>query len=703
MLIYPTKIFALSCIRDGFLPFWNPHILCGAPFLAQVHHQTLYPLSILVYCLPFAFGIDLFVFLHIFLAGAFFYLLMSDQGLDSVSSLFASLSYTFSGIFLSTGNTIITLSTATWTPILLLFYLRSLRRESIKYALLSGMIVAVQFLSGTPDYLCLDLIILFLLTISWMVHKKGCFPIKSFVLVGLSGIGLSLFQLLPFLEFVFLSDRMGGLSFPVASMWSLELYEILCIFIPLGTSLPSEGYIFPYIGQKMTTSLYIGILPLILAISTPFWKDRRFVWFWAGITILSLCLAAGKHLPIYSFFYKYLPGFSMLRNPVKAMHLFSLSASILAGFSFNKLFSKDIIKRLILFSFLYIFLYLLFDYTNILFEIGSRLKLYLSRWATLEEAFLWKHFVALNCLKVSIILLGYSLLIYLIYKGKIQKIFGLSCIIILTIFDLSTFNGRLNYLINEDFYTDKPKIAKNLSNGRFLRDLTEKMVRHMGASTYEDFILSKEVLYGNMGMIFGLYNVGGYEGIYLKDFMFLTENVPSKVLIKIMNVQNILYYEDGKVISYKNLDSLPRAFFVKEKRVLDRKGILEYMKSPSFCPEKEVILEEELKEMKNVKCKMKNVKCKITKYEPNRVVIDVNTPTNGFLFLSDTYYPGWKSYVDGKETKIYKANYCFRAVWVEKGHHLIEMRFLPESFIIGLVGSILSLITIAIFLKSKKI
>jgi hypothetical protein len=623
---------------------------------------------------------------------------MRENELDPVSSLFASLSYAFSGIFLSTGNTIITLSTATWTPILLLFYLRSLRRESIKYALLSGMIIAIQFLSGTPDYLCLDLILLFLLTMSWTIHKKGYFPIKSFMVVGLSGIGLSLFQLLPFLEFVFLSDRMGGLSFPVVSMWSLELYEILCIFIPLGTSLPSEGYIFPYIGQKMTTSLYIGILPLIIVISTPFWKDRRFLWFWTGITIFSLCLAAGKHLPVYSFFYKYLPGFSMFRNPVKAMHLFSLSASILAGFSFNKLFSKDITKRLILFSFLYIFLYLLFDYTNISFEIGSRLKLYLSRWATLEEAFLWKHFIALNCLKVSIILLGYSLLIYLICKGKIERTFGLSCIIILTIFDLSTFNGRLNYLINEDFYRDKPKIARNLSNGRFLGDLTEKMVRYMGASTYEDFILSKEVLYGNMGMVFGLYNAGGYEGIYLKDFMFLAENVPSKVLIKIMDVQNILYYEDGKVISNKNLDSLPRAFFVKEKMVLDRKGILEYMKSPSFCPEKEVILEEEPKEMKNVKCKMKNIKCKITEYEPNRVVIDVDVPSNGFLFLSDTYYPGWKAYVDGKETKIYKANYCFRAVQVEKGRHKVEFSYLPGVFIIGLIGTVISIVIILLFI-----
>ncbi|MEK9150258.1 MAG: hypothetical protein AAB267_09490, partial [Candidatus Desantisbacteria bacterium] len=263
LLQYPGKIFAISCIRDGFLPFWNPYIQCGSPFLAIPYHQALYPLSILVYSLPFAFGIDLFVCLHIFLAGLFFYLLMKDQGLDLTASLFASLSYALSGIFLSTGNTIITLSSATWTPILILFYLRSLKMQSIKYALLSGLVIAMQFLSGTPDYLCLDFGLLFLLTMSWSIHKKSLFPIKSFLLLVLAGIGLCLFQMLPFLELVLLSDRMGGLSFSEVSFWSLGLYDILNIFIPLGTAIPSESYIFPYIGQKMTTSLYIGILPII--------------------------------------------------------------------------------------------------------------------------------------------------------------------------------------------------------------------------------------------------------------------------------------------------------------------------------------------------------------------------------------------------------------------------------------------------------
>ena len=77
---------------------------------------------------------------------------------------------------------------------------------------------------------------------------------------------------------------------------------------------------------------------------------------------------------------------------------------------------------------------------------------------------------------------------------------------------------------------------------------------------------------------------------------------------------------------------------------------------------------------------------------PNTVSIDVDTQDNTLLYLSDTYYPGWLAYVDGAETKIYRANYAFRAVVVPKEAKRVEFYYKPNSFRWGIIISLASII-----------
>ena len=45
-----------------------------------------------------------------------------------------------------------------------------------------------------------------------------------------------------------------------------------------------------------------------------------------------------------------------------------------------------------------------------------------------------------------------------------------------------------------------------------------------------------------------------------------------------------------------------------------------------------------------------------------RVVLRADAVRSGYLVLDDTYYPGWKAYVDGRSVRIVAANGAFRAV-----------------------------------------
>jgi hypothetical protein len=69
----------------------------------------------------------------------------------------------------------------------------------------------------------------------------------------------------------------------------------------------------------------------------------------------------------------------------------------------------------------------------------------------------------------------------------------------------------------------------------------------------------------------------------------------------------------------------------------------------------------------------------IVSYAPERVVIDADAPTAGFVVLTDTDYPGWRAWVDAEETEIVRANGLYRAVPTARGHHRITFEYRPAS------------------------
>jgi len=58
--------------------------------------------------------------------------------------------------------------------------------------------------------------------------------------------------------------------------------------------------------------------------------------------------------------------------------------------------------------------------------------------------------------------------------------------------------------------------------------------------------------------------------------------------------------------------------------------------------------------------------------------------------LNDAFYPGWKSFIDNKQVKIYRANYLFRAINLPAGRHLVTFRYEPFSYKLGKIISLLT-------------
>jgi len=74
-------------------------------------------------------------------------------------------------------------------------------------------------------------------------------------------------------------------------------------------------------------------------------------------------------------------------------------------------------------------------------------------------------------------------------------------------------------------------------------------------------------------------------------------------------------------------------------------------------------------------------------YDSRQVLVNVQAPADGYLVLTDAWYPGWRVRVDGQEAPLLRADLIFRAVHLTAGEHTVEFTYDPESFRTGLTIS----------------
>jgi uncharacterized membrane protein YfhO len=82
----------------------------------------------------------------------------------------------------------------------------------------------------------------------------------------------------------------------------------------------------------------------------------------------------------------------------------------------------------------------------------------------------------------------------------------------------------------------------------------------------------------------------------------------------------------------------------------------------------------------------------ITDYKNDKISIDVESSENGFLYLSELYYPAWKAFIDGKDAEIYRTDFCMRSVYIMQGKHKVEFIYDSTEYKSGKKISIFMLV-----------
>lgn len=319
---YVWKSYALSRVREGELPLWNPHLLGGEPFHANSQVGIFYPPTYLL--LPFHrdfsvsyLALEAYQLLHQSFAGAGMILLMRALGVGAFGALASAVAFMFTGFFTTPGHHAIVL-TASFLP----WCLWAVTRRS--WIVLSATL-ALMVLAGHPQVAYYGL----LLTLAFSIVHQGLKPallglLPAFVLA----LGVAAVQLWPTWELASDSNR-AELGYEYSTSFPLSPYSLSALVAPRGqVRLPDQEGAAPL-------HLYAGIGTLLFAFVGLALSKNRFSIFFAAAALLALLLSFGKDSPVYDLFYAALPGFESFRVPYRLLGLWSFGVAVLAGFGFD--------------------------------------------------------------------------------------------------------------------------------------------------------------------------------------------------------------------------------------------------------------------------------------------------------------------------------------------------------------------------------
>ncbi len=730
---YPFRFIWVEAVQQGHFPFWNPFIKCGVPLFATIQPGVLYPLSILYFFLPLDLAFNWTIILHFFLAGAFTYILMRELGASLQGALAAALAFLFSGYLISVHNVLNTLLSVSWYPLVMWLGCRMVRTGLLRWAIASGVSLCCMFLGGGVEIVLLTLASLLLLcfyprVLPLKVEESGPNLQRRLVHLGLVLViflGLSMVQILPFLELYERSERQGGVQLAKAMLWSLAPKDLIYFLLPSlygPRSTPDIYWKF----QNYLKTIYVGPVVLCLA-GFYFVRQGKCGLALLAAMVVSLVFAFGGHTPLYSLFHRYFPLFSTMRYPVKFLFLFVFYLCLAAGFGldvFRNRFSKDNRPRAWvqgLLVALIVVLGALFWFARLNPE---KMQALARQWGGIFLEHDALPLVLHNYNRMVVVAFLALMVIFFGLRHRLPRLGGPFLVILLA---LDLFLGNLGYAIKLDaasFHAENDVIRTLRADPDLFRFhvLQKASELKIPAESYAEAHQNrKKLLSIDLMMEHHLYDINGYyvppPSRYAK-LLGLIFRKPLASILPLLDMLNVKYVLTDKAVDLKGLSwvldgpstsklyenhySLPRAFLVKQFQVINSdqefgKAFYEL----TFDPSTTILLEAAPTRFLELKKKpaLPNLESavRVLTYENNRIVLEVSTPETAFLFMSESYYPGWQAYINGKREEILRANYVFRAIPVPPGIHRVEVVYRPLSFKVGLGITLATVFMILIF------
>lgn len=629
----PWRAFLKNQLSQGHFPLWNPYLMGGTPFFADLQNMMLYPFNWLT--LPFSvpMGLTVFFFIHMVWAALGMHLWLRSLGLSKNACRVGALLFSLSGFFWLEIIHPPVLAAFAWLPWVFGSLEGLAKNPKPLNAFWAGLCFAMLFLCGSFQ-VTVGAFYGGLAYFLFRYFKAGTRPtmktVSVLILFLLWGALPLLGQFIPTFEFANLSDRktpdaqtekantqlslnpttLGQFLFP---RMTLKEGDDMAVALQSGKDQPD----FPLAANWG----YLGIWFPFLVWGAWRRENKSLTLFFSAFALFALVFCFGRFTPVHHWVSSLLPGLSVVRVPYRFLYFYVLAASVLAALGWNHWFKAlpgDGRKNPALkyFPHLAVALYLVgmvkmtqswIDLASFIIGSWGIYYFYGPHW---RKAGRNSFFIALIA---PLLLNGWGDF----EKGPATNFnFDRGSRAILAAAD-SVRPGRLIFMSDEMYYPIQVGGKKYVVN-------------------YPQ----------NAACALGIKNFGGYNPLVLqakKDIGTL----PLPIVMQLGAVGGILTQTDHGPMSGFKKESYPPYLLYRR------------LEAPALA------------------LGPVSIQCHLEKDETDNQTFAVDLPQAGQVAFTETMYPGWKAWVDGQPAALSTAGHILRALDLNVGHHEVEFRFEP--------------------------
>lgn len=691
----PWRVLVNDALRQGHLPLWTPLLGMGAPLMANLQSAVFYPPNLLALLLPPQIAVSVLAVSHLSVAGVGMVRLARHLGLKDFGAAIAGLSFCLSG-YLAARLWFVTINNAlAWLPwiVLAASFLPSVpplpngasssgrAGQGVRPILILSALIALQLLAGHAQSSFYTLLI----TAAWVLwhsfapaRRVPATHLVAQTLRALAVFGLAIVfalcliavQIIPTYELLRQSPRANAAEYDFAMTYSLWPWRLFTFVVPNFFGHPADHNYWGY-ATYWEDDGYMGLLPLIFAAYALF---RRFfrhrektnqnsvVIFLLLLALVSVVLALGKNTPIYPFFYFYIPGFNLFQAPARLLIGYTFALSLLAGIGAD-MWQTSEHKR----------------YWARLGIAGSLAMTGLGGagmfMVTDSRASTFASSVAGAAVTAVVAFI-------LILTQPLHPNRWPWAALVFIALDLGLAAVRLNPTTDTELYRLQP--ANVPASGRIYQYAgDEYRVKFQEFFRFRSFDDSdpqtlRNSLLSNLSALSGIPSANNFDPLltarYVR-FVEAMERLPR--LLDLADVRTLV--KPLQIITPRSTLTTSLRVVYAARMAPDEASAFAVVTAPAFDPDAEAVLEPV--ESSPIGLAL----------DPNRFTARVALDRDGYVVLSDVYYPGWRVFVDGQSQPLLRADYLFRAVAVPRGRHTVTFEYAPLSVTAGLVISLAAL------------